>query len=158
MDAEVDEAALVEQLQEAMRLASNILYEDSVFQAMAQMAAKTGPADALSVTTVKVLEKVQMEMGELPMEVLFGVAMAIIADAADALQQGGIEVSEKEVNQGLQLAVTRYLQDNPDQFTREELQQGMEGLKQGMEQINLSELEGSAADGGAPAAGMMGER
>lgn len=157
-DAPVDEAALTAELQEAMRKASNILYEEAVFQSLSTMAQEVGPAEALAVTTVKILERLQNEGGEMAMEILFGVGMAIIADAADALQQGGIEVSEAQVTQGLQRAISTYLRENPDQFTPEELKQGMDGLKQGLQQLDMSEMEGSAADGGAPPAGLMGER
>lgn len=156
-DTQIDEAALVQQMQETMRVASNILYEEAVFNALSQMASTAGVVEALSVTTVKILTRVQDELGDLPMEVLFGAGMAIIADAADALQQGGIEVGEKEVTSALQMAITRYLQENPDQFSQEDIQQGMAGLKQGIDQLNLSEMEGSASDGGAPPAGLLGE-
>lgn len=157
-DAVIDEETLVAEMQEAMRVASNILYEDKVFNALAQMAAKAGVPEALSVTTVKILMRVQMELGELSMEILFGTAMAIIADAADALQQGGIEVGEKAVNQGLQMAITRYLEENPNQFSKEDLQRGFAGLQEGLKNLDLAEIEGGAADGGAPKAGLMGER
>lgn len=155
-DAQIDEGALVAQMQEALRVASNILYEDQVFQAMSTMAQKAGIPEALSVVTVKILTRAQDELGDLPMEVLFGVGMAIVADAADALQQGGLEVPADAVNKGLQMAISRYLQENPGQFSKEDLQQGMAGLQQGLQQLDVGELEGSASDGGAPAAGMMG--
>lgn len=156
-DAQIDEQALVQQMQETMRVASNILYEEAVFNALSQMASTAGVVEALSVTTVKILTRVQDELGDLPMEVLFGAGMAIIADAADALQQGGIEVGEKEVTSALQMAITRYLQENPEQFSEEDIKQGMAGLKQGIDQLNMSEMEGSASDGGAPAGGLLGE-
>jgi len=149
------EAALTAKLGEALQAASNLLYEEKVFDALVKMAKNTEPKLALSEVAVKVLTKVQQDIGELPMEILFSVGMTIVADAADALQQIGIEVPEQEVTLGLQMAIQGYLEANPNQFTKEELAESFKQLKQAVESGALEQIDESQMQDEMPRPGML---
>jgi hypothetical protein len=123
-------------LGQAMQVTSNKLYAEDTFDALVQMAKKTDPATALAEVTVRLITFAQEQIGQLPMEVLFGTAMAVVPDAADAIQQVGIEVDDKMVADALQMAIKKYLQANPKQFTTDELALGLKNLQEAVDQVD----------------------
>jgi hypothetical protein len=124
-----------EQFNQAAQLASKILYDPKVYEGMIGMARKN-PIPALANTAVMVLQRVDREIRGLSIDIMFSIGMTIIVDAADALQQSGVDVTEDHVSQALSDAITSFLQQNPKRFTPEEIQDGVKRLQEGIGDIN----------------------
>lgn len=119
------------QFNDAALLGSKLLYNKKVFDAMVRTAQKS-PIAAIMNAVVKIIERVDRDMPGLPIDVLFGVGMALVVDAADAIQQSGVEVGEDEVSEALSNAITLFLQENPDRFSPQEIQDAVARLEQGL--------------------------
>ena len=140
---------------EAARVASQALYSKKVFDEMHKMA-KRNPVPALVNTVVSILSSVDEAMPGLIIDELFGVGMMMIVDAADAIQQTGIEVTEQHISQALSDAITTFLNQNPQRFSEEEVADAMQRLQEGAADLPDAPggpAPGGPAPGGAPAGG-----
>lgn len=116
----------------ATKLASQILYDKAVFEQL-MGAWEKNPAEALSGTVVLILRKVEEQAGKLSMSGLFGLAIMMVGDVADTVQQAtGEEVDPDVVTEALSGAIQQFLQQHPNRFSKEELEQGVMQLQQDM--------------------------
>ena len=120
---------------QATKLASTILYDKAVFDQLMNSWEKN-PVEALSGTIVLILRKVEEQLGKLTMGQLFGLAIMMAGDVADAVQQASEEEVDPEVvTEALSAAVQQFLQQHPNRFSKEELEQGVLQLQQDMERV-----------------------
>ena len=143
---------------ESVKAASNILYDDRVFTRLVKAAQDGDVPNALAMTVVQVLGQVQANLGDLALDSLFALAMSMVADAADALQQVEVEVSADDVTLALETAITMYLQEHPDQFTDDEIQDGVNrleaGIKEMPDEVGAEEQPAAPPQGGLLSGGM----
>ena len=130
-------------LQGAMQLTSQILYNKKVFNGLVE-GAKNDPVAAMASTGLMILDQVESKIGDLQMEELFGLMVIMITDVADALQQGGVELNSDFVMKALSSMVQMWLQSHPNRFSQDQIQQGM---------VELNALSGD----GQPAGGQVGQ-
>lgn len=110
----------VQLFKEAVRVGSNLIYDQEVFHGMHEAGA---PAEALATTLVLVLNKVEEQVGPMPPPAVLAVGLVLLYDVADAMSQAGEEISEEETMQALSFAVQMWLQQHPDRVDPNQLAQ-----------------------------------
>ena len=120
-----------DQLNQAMQLASQALYDKNVFDGLANAYAGD-PAGALSNTAVTIVMKVEERLGPLSLDNLFALLIIVIGDASDALEQSGEEVNADVITDSLEAAIQLFLMQHPNRFSEEELRQGVAELEQAL--------------------------
>jgi hypothetical protein len=110
----------VQQFKEAVKTGANLIFDKNVFHGIHDAGEGTHP-EALATTLVMVLNKVEEQVGELPVPAVLAAGLVLLYDVADALTQAGEEVSEEETMQALSYAVQMWLQQHPNRADQNEL-------------------------------------
>lgn len=92
---------LVEQMKGLFQEAYSVIYKDGAFDAMADQAEADGDVvPAVSQLVAKLIDSIIKDAGVTDINVLFGVAIMLIADLLSGLQEVGI-MAEEDAMQGI---------------------------------------------------------
>lgn len=144
-------------MNEAMRIASNILYNQEVFNGMVDQMNGKFSVETLAGNAVLIISETEKQVGPLSLENFFALAVVIVVDACDALASSGMDLNDQDVYEALGSTIEMFLQQNQGRWSKEELEAGVKSLEEA--QANADQLAadfggpGEPMGGGAPAPG-----
>lgn len=115
---------MLEQIKAAYQVGANVLYNKEVFGQLVQGVDRQDPTRVLALVLLKVVDGVDQKLGGLDVNVLLAVAMLLLGDVVDALQQTGRgPFTADQVQQALAMMVKEWLAAHGDRVPPEQLQQ-----------------------------------
>lgn len=123
----------IEMMKKGFQIAKNITYDKETFDSlMNESQQNSNPVEALAGLVVQVTMKLQEHFGKTDFPVLISLAIAIIQDLADSMNQTGkFQLGENEVTEALQLSIQMWLSANQGNYDPNEIQGLMRQLEGG---------------------------
>lgn len=142
---------------EAMRVASNALYDEQVFSGIVEAAGRGQVREALSSTVALIIGQTEQAVGQLDIDSILALILALVFDAADALTKGGVTLEEDEVMAIVSDTISVFLQQNQGRFSKEELEGAVMRMQEEAQNLDTGEYEQGGAAPAAPGGGMLSQ-
>jgi hypothetical protein len=113
----------------SVQVGQNLLYNKAVFDKMMEGTQQAGPTRILAGTIVKILSKIEEQVGQLDLQVLLAVGISLLQDVAGAMQETGrVQINAETAQEALGMAVSMWLEVNGNRVPPDQLQEAAQAF------------------------------